>query len=211
MEILGGVKMAYNLIKGMSRKSQQEKTVKADMFNDTQTQVQPTSPRVEISRVVENANARVFDGPSVNVEKINIGEIKDTTGMVSKRIEDVEDNTGISVLPFSITNVMQQVTELKRHKKICIDGQFYSSGTTRIVNKSLIEQIKNEAIVAITQATPFAKSLWTDRTLNGRTFRTLLLNNYEVRVLKDMFADFNARVVDGDNGDIILKIGDLND
>ena len=30
-------------------------------------------------------------------------------------------------------------------------------------------------------------------------------------MIRDMFADFNARVVDGDNGDIILKIGDLSD
>ena len=165
---------------------------------------------IDMSKI-EKANSHIFDGPAVNVEKINIGEIKDTTGMVSTRIEEVEDRTGISVLPFAVTSVMSQVTELKRHKKICIDGQYYSSGVTRVVNPNTIEQIKSEAIVAITSATPYAKSLWTEKTINGRTFKTLLLNNYEVRMIRDMFADFNARVVDGDNGDIILKIGDLSD
>lgn len=204
--------MAYNIIKGFSRKSHQEKTVKADMFDDVQTPIKEESVQMGIDMSkIEKANSHIFDGPAVNVEKINIGEIKDTTGMVSTRIEEVEDRTGISVLPFAVTNVMPQVTELKRHKKICIDGQYYSSGVTRVVNPNMIEQIKSEAIVAITSATPYAKSLWTEKTINGRTFKTLLLNNYEVRMIRDMFADFNARVVDGDNGDIILKIGDLSD
>ena len=204
--------MAFSIIKNMSKKSNQEETVKADMFDDipVKNEMESVQMLTNVSGV-EKANSHIFDGPAINVEKINIGEIKDTTGMVSTRIEEVEDRTGISVLPFAISNVMSQVTELKRHKKICIDGQYYSSGTTRIVDNSMLEQIKNEIIVAITSATPYAKSLWTQKTVNGKTFKTLLLNNYEVRMLRDMFVDFNPKVVDGDGGDIILKIGDLSD
>lgn len=204
--------MAFNIIKNMSKKSNQEETVKADMFDDIPVKNEMESVQmINNTNGVEKVNSHIFDGPTINIEKINIGEIKDTTGMVSTRIEEVEDRTGISVLPFSVSNVMSQVSELKRHKKICIDGQYYSSGTTRIVDNTTLEQIKNEIIGAITLATPYAKSLWTQKTVNGKTFRTLLLNNYEVRMLRDMFADFNPRVIDGDDGDIILKIGDLND
>lgn len=161
--------------------------------------------------VLESENFVTVDIAGLNVQRVKLPEMKDVKGNMSRRIAEIENQTGISVLPFFLTQTMPTVVQLQEHKIIYIDGMPYSSGTTRIVNQREIDSIIEEVFETVSMGEVAVIKLLCDREVGGRAFRTLRVNDYEVQTLLGALADYMAYIkMNKDNeGEMVLIAGDF--
>lgn len=161
--------------------------------------------------VLDNKEFVTVEMAGLNVERVKLPEMKDVKGIVSARINEMEDRTGISVLPFYMTNTMPTFTQLQDHKIIYIDGMPYSSSYKRIVNQREINAIIDEVTETVSVGEVAVISLLCERKLEGNVFKTCRVNEYELQTLLGALADFKAYIkMNKDNeGEMFLVAGDF--
>lgn len=152
-------------------------------------------------------NVKEFELNVFNVKPVTISRIIDTEGQISAAVRDIEDASGISVLPFPIAQLLPQVEELSGHKIMMIRGEKYVSGTTRIVSKgrfdTYVTQIKEE----IMKGRIYDESLLEEVTYAGQSFITMKFNHYELSMLNSMFINIQFLVYEDSLGDIRINVG----
>lgn len=156
---------------------------------------------------VLSGNKREIKVGVIDIQPIKIPKIHDTEGLISERIRVIEDKTGISVLPFSITDTLPQVESLADHDIVEIGGERYSSGTTRVVNQrrldAYVEEIKN----CIARGQAFEDSLLERQEVNGHTFETMKFNIRELETLNSLFINIVMSIYEDETGDIKINVG----
>lgn len=156
---------------------------------------------------VLSGNKREIKVGVIDIQPIKIPKIHDTEGLISERIRSIEDKTGISVLPFSITDTLPQVESLADHDIVEIGGERYSSGTTRVVNQrrldAYVEDIKN----CIARGQAFEDSLLERQEVNGHTFETMKFNIRELETLNSLFINIVMSIYEDETGDIKINVG----
>ena len=153
------------------------------------------------------SNVKEFELNVFNVKPVKISRIVDTEGHISASIRDIEDASGISVLPFPIAQLLPQVEELSGHKILKIRGERYVSGTTRIVNKGRFDSFVNSIKEEIMKGRIFDESLLEEVVYAGQSFVTMKFNHYELSMLNSMFINIQFLVYEDSLGDIRINVG----
>lgn len=153
------------------------------------------------------SNVKEFDLNVFNVSPVTISRIVDTEGHISAAVRDIEDASGISVLPFPIAQLLPQVEELSGHKIMLIRGEKYVSGTTRIVNKGRFDTFVNKIKEEIMKGRIFDESLLEEVVYAGQSFVTMKFNHYELSMLNSMFINIQFLVYEDSLGDIRINVG----
>lgn len=153
---------------------------------------------------------RMLKRKILNEFPIEFGEIKDNYGKLSDRIDRLENEYNLSCLPFEFCNLLPQVTELKRHKIIEINGTKLLVGTERKVREAELKEYIQHIKTTIEEGEIFDDSLLEQKTLGGKTYTLLKFNSYELDTLNSVFLNIFFATYVTPNGDYRVNVGGQN-
>lgn len=146
----------------------------------------------------------------LNEFPIEFGEIKDNYGKLSDRVDRLEDEYNLSCLPFEFCNLLPQVTELKRHEIIEINGTKLLIGTERKVREAELKEYIQLIKTTIEEGEIFDDSLLEQKTLGGKTYTLLKFNSYELDTLNSVFLNIFFATYVTPSGDYRVNVGGQN-
>ena len=153
---------------------------------------------------------RMLKRKILNEFPIEFGEIKDNYGKLSDRIDRLENEYNLSCLPFEFCNLLPQVTELKRHKIIEINGTKLLVGTERKVREAELKEYIQRIKTTIEEGEIFDDSLLEQKTLGGKTYTLLKFNSYELDTLNSVFLNIFFATYVTPSGDYRVNVGGQN-
>lgn len=146
----------------------------------------------------------------LNEFPIEFGEIKDNYGKLSDRVDRLEDEYNLSCLPFEFCNLLPQVTELRRHEIIEINGTKLLIGTERKVREAELKEYIQLIKTTIEEGEIFDDSLLEQKTLGGKTYTLLKFNSYELDTLNSVFLNIFFATYVTPSGDYRVNVGGQN-
>lgn len=153
---------------------------------------------------------RMLKRKILNEFPIEFGEIKDNYGKLSDRIDRLEGEYNLSCLPFEFCNLLPQVTELKRHEIIEINGTKLLVGTARKVREAELKEYIQHIKATIEEGEIFDDSLLEQKTLGGKTYTLLKFNSYELDTLNSVFLNIFFATYVTPSGDYRVNVGGQN-
>lgn len=138
-------------------------------------------------------------------EEVEIGDIIDTYGKLSDRVDEIMVKASTTVLPFTATGVLPQVVEFQRHDIFTINGDRYVM--SRQIRKPVMDQFREAITKTLKSGLPYTKVLMVDVVIGTESFESLLLDQAEWTYLCSLFRRYNARVFRDSRGQLVLKVG----
>lgn len=147
------------------------------------------------------SDIEVYRPQLVDVEPLDF-EIKDTTGSISEKLEKVEKDLKLSVIPFKVAGINKFVSEIPGYDIIVDDdGEKYASGSNHMANKTLVDSYKLEWKNRLMTGEIINENLTTEYETETKTYRLCKLNHYEINYLLTLFKNYGASgyEMDGDS------------
>lgn len=148
--------------------------------------------------------------PDSAVAPLEISKIEDTEGYIGKRVNRVEDETGISALPFNRLGLLPQVVYIQGHTIIDLNCEPYVVSNSRIVNENLMHQYIGKIETSIMAGIEFDESLMVTKDFRDEMIRTLKFNFKELSYIKAKFAKLPCTVYQTMQGDMRINVGGTN-
>ena len=155
---------------------------------------------VEVGVVPEPTISQLdVDLSGVEVDGIELQEIRDEHGRISDLIESLEDCTGLSVIPLEMGHIAPEVTNLERHEIFELNGVRYAM--SHRLRKKVIEAYKTRIIKVLSSGLPFKESLNASVEHDGNEYVTLQLSRDEWTYLMALFRNYKEKIyVSSDGG-----------
>lgn len=142
----------------------------------------------------------------MEVEPVQIQICGDYNGKLSDIMDQLAEETGQVVIPFSLTEIFNEILSLKRYDVRVFRGQRFA--LQKMVRDEIINQYKERAIETLKSGIPFRESLWTTAVYQEQPFDTLKLTVSEWTMLCNLFRNYNAGIYVTENEvDMTLIIG----
>ncbi|WP_394862375.1 hypothetical protein [Paraclostridium bifermentans] len=148
--------------------------------------------------------------PDSGVAPLEISKIEDTEGYICKRVNRVEDETGISALPFNKLGLLPQVVYIKGHDIIELNCEPYVVSNSRIISENLMHQYIGKIETSIMAGIEFDESLLVTKEFENEMIRTLKFNFKELSYIKAKFAKLPCTVYQTLQGDMRINVGGTN-
>lgn len=174
------------------------------------TETEENIARIDNSRkmpkVYEEIQGEYFAWDINTEQQITIEDIKDEQGYLSQKIQELLDKYDIRTIPLQVTDILPQVTELKEHDLVSVDGVLYAMN--RDYDKGRIIRYRDAIAASLKSGLPFKKSLLVDVELeSGDIFKTLDLTQTEWNFVCSLFRKYNPRLIITEDNDFILLVG----
>lgn len=151
-------------------------------------------------------NIDVYEYEDLDVTPIE--NVIDDDGSISRRIKEIEDAKQVSVIPYELLDLPNNLRSLKSHTIINYNGVRLVSGIDRIVNMNSINEFENKVLRNLKEHNGSAIKLNLEVNLKfgGGIFRSLMFNEYELRYLVSRFKQYKVTIVKEQkpNGDEVL-------
>lgn len=144
-----------------------------------------------------------------DVQPLHIDSIRDSKGYICDRINRIEDETGVSVLPFNKLGLLPQVEYIQGHEMITVYGDKYVTGNTRIVNENMLYQYVDKIERNIISGMEFDESLIVSSDFKNERITTLKFNIKELAFIKAKFQQLPCTVYETATGDIRINVGGM--
>lgn len=129
----------------------------------------------------------------VDVEPVVVPVITDIHGRLSDRVEALEHETGLSVIPLEMANIAPEVESLKRHEIFDFMQERFAFSPN--IRNDVIAGWKEKITAHIASGLNFEENLVTSVTYDGKTYKTLSLSRVEWTMLLSMFRNFKQGLV----------------
>lgn len=160
----------------------------------------------KMPKVYEEIQGEYFAWDINTEQQITIEDIKDEQGYLSQKIQELLDKYDIRTIPLQVTDILPQVTELKEHDLVSVDGVLYAMN--RDYDKGRIIRYRDAIAASLKSGLPFKKSLLVDVELeSGDIFKTLDLTQTEWNFVCSLFRKYNPRLIITEDNDFILLVG----
>lgn len=176
-------------------KSQQDEVIlSAEDFSD-----EDEVETVDVPAPVTNAETEVdVDLIGIDVVPIELASINDEYGRISDLVEALENETGLSVIPFNMGHISPEVMTLARHKIYEFAGDRYAMSHRK--RMTVLEAFQERIIKTLSSGLPFREELNNVVEYNGVEYKTFSLSEEEWKYLMAKFRIYKERLfVTGDN------------
>ena len=133
----------------------------------------------------------VFEVPHANV-KPKVLDVKDTRGIIAQKLEKVEQDTGLSVIPFKMAGITKFVTEIMGYEVFEIDGEKYASSTQHRVSPQRVDTICNLIDNTIISGGVVNEKVMMEYSEKGVTYNVCQFNKYEMGYLEALYRNYRA-------------------
>lgn len=140
----------------------------------------------------------------MDVEEITIPAIVDTYGRLSDRVEALEHETGLSVIPLTMANIAPEVESLSRHEIFEFNGERYAMSSK--VRDQVINNWQEKVIANLSSGLAFEEGLVINVEYRGILYKTLSLSKNEWTLLLSKFRLFKQSLVIRNRSNIIMTI-----
>lgn len=140
----------------------------------------------------------VYQQKFLNVEPLTF-EIKDLNGSISLKLEAIEKETGLSVIPFKLAGLNNFITDIPGYTIIEMDKEKFVSSTTHPANMIRLNKYIDEWKATLQSGLKVDASLEMEYTTSDKTYKVCSLNQYEIDYLQTLFRNYGAvgYIVDG--------------
>lgn len=140
------------------------------------------------------------------IAEIIVPKIEDTEGRLSMKIGDAMAKYNVRVIPVEVAGVLTQVTSLKDHELLEIDGVKYA--TVREPNKQILRSYRDNIYYSIASGIPYRKNIRVMlKDINDNEFPSLELIEVEYTWLIASFRNYNPRLIVTEEHEVILAVG----
>lgn len=141
----------------------------------------------------------------MEVEPVQIQICGDYSGKLSDIMDRLSAEIEQVVIPFSLTDIFEQVLSLKRYDVRVFRGMRYAS--SKKIREEIVNEYKEQAIESLKNGIPYKEPLWTTFEYKGNVYETLKLTVSEWTMLCNMFRNYDAGVFQSAENDLQLVIG----
>lgn len=143
-------------------------------------------------------SVEVYQQKYLNVEPLTF-EIKDLNGSISLKLEAIEKETGLSVIPFKLAGLNNFITEIPGYTIIESDKDKFVSSTTHPANMTRLNKYIEEWKATLQSGLKVDAPLEMEYTTSEKTYKMCSLNQYEIDYLQTLFRNYGAvgYIVDG--------------
>lgn len=186
------------------------KTVLREQRKRDESRGYTTQPAYNQHDVKHSNDVRIINIPTdSNVQALQIDTIRDEEGYICARVNRIEDETGIAVLPFNKIGLLPQVEYIQGHEMVFIYGDKYVTSVTRIINESALYQYVSKIEKCIVSGVEFDETLIIASDFKGERITTLRFNIKELAFIKAKFQQLPCTVYETSSGDMRLNVGGL--
>lgn len=139
-----------------------------------------------------------------DIEPIKVSEIIDTHGRLSDIIENLESETGLSVIPLRMANIAPEVSQLQRHEIFTFAGERYAF--SRTVRKNVCDRYLSQIVSNISEGVPFSLDLVTSVAWGDDVYKTLLLSRVEWTYILSKCREFKQSFTTDKQSRITMQI-----
>ena len=138
------------------------------------------------------ADIEIYRPQLVDVEPLDF-EIKDSTGSIANKLESLEKELKLSVIPFKVAGINRFVSEIPGYDIITDkDGEKYASANDHIASKQLVESYKLDWKNKLMVGEIVNEDITITYETEAKSYRLCSLNHYEINFLLTLFKNYNA-------------------
>lgn len=140
----------------------------------------------------------VYQPPHANVKARDF-EIRDTNGVIAARLEEIEKETGLSVIPFKVAGLTNFVKEILGYCIFEKDGEKYATSNSHIVNQAKLDSILLEFDNELRQGFVVNKDIMIEYDYKGVVYKLPMFNQYEIGYICATYRNYGAVAYEIDN------------
>lgn len=140
----------------------------------------------------------VYQPPHANVKARDF-EIRDTNGVIAARLEEIEKETGLSVIPFKVAGLTNFVKEILGYSIFEKDGEKFATSNSHIVNQAKLDSVLLEFDNELRQGFVVNKDIMTEYDYKGVTYKLPMFNQYEIGYICATYRNYGAVAYEIDN------------
>lgn len=141
-----------------------------------------------------NFGLEVYQPKMINVEPIEL-QIKDPNGRIGQKLEAIEKETGLSVIPFKLAGLNKFVIQIMGYDIYDdSEGNKYATGTSHIANKMRINDLEKSFSSKLCSGEIVEESVMMDHVdiATGEKYRVPSLNRQEMDYILTRFREFGV-------------------
>lgn len=173
-----------------------------------------TAPQVEsfaslggIKRVNNLSNVREIDLDLLDIEALEVPEINDSKGYLSGKVRDFMGTYNVSVVPLEALGFSNKVKVLRDYTITELGGKKFASSMNEAHDRQAVIEYANAIRDKYADSGVVDESVMKNIIVNGKTYRTIRFNHYELRILKSTLRNFGFICYEDLNGDIRINVG----
>lgn len=141
-----------------------------------------------------------------SIAEIIVPKIEDTEGRLSMKVADAMAKYNVRVIPVEVAGVLTQVTSLKDHRLLEIDGVKYA--TMQEPDKQILRSYRDNIYNSIASGIPYRKNIRIMlKDINDNEFPSLELTEVEFTWLIASFRNYNPRLIVTEDHEVVLAVG----
>lgn len=160
-----------------------------------------------IKRAVNLSNVKEIQLDLLDVEALEVPEINDSKGYLSAKVREFMNTYNVSVVPLDALGFSSRVKALKDYQVTEMGGNRFASSANTTDNRSRVMAYANALRDKYANSGVVDESVMQNIVVNGKTYRTVKFNHYELRLLKSTLRNFGFICYEDLNGDIRVNIG----
>ena len=205
------------------------KTEKMDMFGDANVveespkpdehEVQAPSPATSepevenfyelggIKRSHNLSNVTEIKLDLLDIEPLDVPEINDSKGILSKRVRTFMETYNVSVVPLEAVKMPQKVVKLRDYKITEMGGKKYASSMTDTNDRAAVIEFAGQLRDKYANTGFVDESVMKTIVVDEKPYKVPKFNHYELSILYSVLVKFDFKCYVDFNGDIRINIG----
>ena len=160
-----------------------------------------------IKRATNLSNVKEIELELLDVEALEVPEINDSKGYLSSKVRDFMNTYNVSVVPLDALGFSSRVKSLRDYQLSEMGGKRFASSVNTTNDRSRVLNFANSLRDKYANSGVVDESVMQNIVVNGKTYRTVQFNHYELRLLKSTLRNFGFVCYEDLNGDIRVNIG----